>query len=221
MNIKENTTNYSCLELAWKNINENDDVKNLIPTVAALGAGILLFPHSFPIGIVVGSIYTGIVIGSISAMGMLKFEIPQTKIVFISDKFNSDMLHLIKPIFVTIIGPLGEELLFRGSIPLLSHAIVYLIPNASAVLFGPFNVSVVISIVATSILFGLLHDDLSKIKIIGGLVYGILGVYFGLAAAVGAHMMHNTIAVSPRYLLAGDKIENKNISEFKDIFEEF
>jgi membrane protease YdiL (CAAX protease family) len=151
-------------------------------------------------------------------MGIFKFEIPRTKIVFISDKFNSDMLHLIKPMYRTIIAPLVEELLFRGSIPLLSHAIVYLIPNASAILFGPFNVSVVISIVATSILFGFGHDNWPTFKIIGGLVFGILAVNFGLAAAVGAHMMNNTIVISPGYLLVGDKIVNKNISEPIDIF---
>ncbi len=179
--------------------NKSPDWTYLVPVIGILALGILLFPSSVPIGMAVGA---ATLIGSVAITLIstcLKLDVKD-------DKEENKNLSFSEKLAATVAAPILEEGFFRGILqPLAIRAIVFIVPAASAAFLGTgLSVAVLVSVVATAILFGLVHltNDHKNTHIQAfsatksGIVYGFLAVYLGLPAAIAAHMIHNTLIVT-------------------------
>jgi hypothetical protein len=183
-----------------------DDIKNklcdpkrwlyLIPVVSAIAIGILCAPN-FALGLAAGgALWVGITIINLGLNLLCKVKD--------GSKYNKEIVD--HPLEVALLAPVIEELIFRGAMqPLFTRAIVWLAPTATAAFFGSgLGTATVVSIVATSVLFGLLHlgnKDVNEnvhfqVVYAGilGIPLGILAVQFGLGASIAAHIAINTIS---------------------------
>jgi len=170
----------------------------LVPAISAIAIGSIFIPH-FAFGLGVGAIKLVATIIShviLDRSGILpRVEEKNSKY---SEAIRSALLS------VSIFGPIVEEGVFRGFLqPVLTNAVQILIPAAAAALFGPtLSVAVIVSVVATSVLFGAAHlfnshknAHIQAISsTVAGLIYGFLTVQFGIGAAMAAHIANNTIA---------------------------
>lgn len=108
---------------------------------------------------------------------------------------------------ITLLAPIGEELVFRGMLqPLLAKAVQLAIPSTSAILFGKeISRAQAIAVLSIGVLFGWLHRDnptcsglpsYSRISIIsvGGIIYGATAAKYGLMASIASHLFNNTVA---------------------------
>jgi membrane protease YdiL (CAAX protease family) len=194
---------------AWTVISENiSDPKNwiyLIPTIGALALCVFLAPTTAPIGIA-----AGVTIFSVNALATLVLKVTNLLAEDPDNEYRKTLLEY--PILTTLIGPILEEGFFRGLIqPLTTRAILFIAPAAAAALYvgTGLSVAVTISIVATAAIFGLAHafneHKNSHIQAVlstaGGIAFGLLAAQFGLAAAIVAHMVNNTIAMTLTKLL--------------------
>lgn len=103
-----------------------------------------------------------------------------------------------------IYAPFTEEWVFRVFLQqlLLQPIIEYVLPVLTVTLAGAeLPLAVAVSIVATAILFGLVHlpDDQPYLRVftvsISGILYGYLAYQYGIAASIVAHMTHNVCAL--------------------------
>jgi hypothetical protein len=183
-----------------------DDIKNnlcdtkrwlyLIPVVGSIAIGILCAPN-FALGLAAGGALW--VVGTTINTGLS---------ILCNRKDNSKYTKEIinRSLEVALLAPVIEELIFRGGMqPLFTRAIVWLVPAATAVFFGTgLGTATVVSIVVTSVLFGLLHlanKDVNEnvhFQVIYagilGIPLGILAVQFGLGTSIAAHIIINTIS---------------------------
>ncbi|MGC1878917.1 MAG: CPBP family intramembrane glutamic endopeptidase [Rhabdochlamydiaceae bacterium] len=170
----------------------------LIPTITAIGWGILLFPN-FGLGLAVGT--ADFVFSAISLVVLSKTKIikPQT------DKNNEYDKHLLRSLLhVSVFGPIAEEGIFRGLVqPLLTKSVQVLIPAATVIFFGTgLSVATAVAIVATSVLFGAAHlpnrhknaHIQAMSATVSGVVMGILAARFGIGASIAAHIANNSLA---------------------------
>ncbi len=118
-------------------------------------------------------------------MGMVSYAVT-VPLVIIQARFAGYYGLLTSPrtkqfLLGVVVGPIFEELLFRYA--LITFFITYL------------GLSAVISILLSAVLFGLAHRWYMMIPatIIGAL-YGYCFVYYGIIAAIVAHMTHNFFA---------------------------
>jgi membrane protease YdiL (CAAX protease family) len=169
----------------------------LIPTITGIALGILFLPN-FGLGLTIGAVdfmITVISFGILSKAGIIKH---------IDEKNSEYQKHLRKSLLaVSFFGPIAEEGVFRGLIqPLVTKSIQILVPAATAAVFGTgLSVATVVSIVATSVLFGAAHyfnpHKNSHIQAVSatvsGFVMGILSAQFGIGASIAAHIANNSI----------------------------
>ena len=114
---------------------------------------------------------------------------------------------LDNPLLVTLIGPTLEEVIFRGILlPMVLTAVAWLFPiTTTTMLFGAgLSLAVGISVGLVALLFGIVHLNNKHegvyrqafVTSLAGITLGVLALEFGLAAAIGAHIMNNIIAFS-------------------------
>jgi membrane protease YdiL (CAAX protease family) len=201
-------TSYNRLPISWKDQTKMfiETVKNdktlkkwvfLIPTITTIACGILFLPN-FGTGAALGFGMLGIAaITSGVAFVFKLFKIDE------NNKYNEWISnHLF---FGAVGAPILEEILFRGCLqPLTTKAILWLVPAASATIMSlNLSVAVVVSVVAIGAIFGFVHyfNDHKNSHIqavvtgIAGIALGLTAAYLGLPAAIGAHMLNNTIAM--------------------------
>ncbi len=159
----------------------------LVVAGIALGA---LASSTFAIGVscgIVGSLLFYSVVALISHCARIRF-------IFISSEHN---------VFLrTCVGPIIEEILFRGIIqPLAEMSFAYTLPAVTVELFGaPVTLAALVAIVATALIFGLAHLFNSHPRTggqaihtaVASLALGLLAVRVGLLASIAMHMVHNT-----------------------------
>ena len=139
------------------------------------------------------------------AMGTLVFKIItvlllSTLIKSETKKSYSDFVTK-NQIYVTFIGPITEELIFRGAVlPLSLLTIGLLFPASLTTPFFGLGISMAAAcaLIISSVSFGLVHygnggkNHLQVISsALGGIVYGLLSLQFGLITAIGAHIFNN------------------------------
>lgn len=101
------------------------------------------------------------------------------------------------------VGPIREEIVFRGIVQsALEYAVEKIFPHKEVNIFSrKIKLPAVISIVATSIIFGAQHygSGMGALHVIhatvGGLEFGILKYKFNLAASIAAHVTSNILAI--------------------------
>jgi membrane protease YdiL (CAAX protease family) len=190
----------SSATLSFEDIKDNlCNPKNwyyLIPTVGAITLGILFAPN-FSIGLAAGGAIWFVATTISATLATCGFA-------NLDDRNSEYMKTLFGfPLLATFFAPVGEELVFRGAIqPLLTRAIVWLVPAATAAFFGTgLGIATTVSIVATAAIFGFIHTfnkhKNSHIQAlvtgVQGIAFGVLAAQFGLGASIAAHMMVNTI----------------------------
>jgi membrane protease YdiL (CAAX protease family) len=122
---------------------------------------------------------------------LIKSEIP---------KSYSDFLKK-NQIDITFIGPIIEELIFRGAVlPLSLLTIGLLFPASLTTPFFGLGISMAAAcaLIISSVSFGLVHysnGGKNHLQVINsalcGIVYGLLSLQFGLITAIGAHIFNN------------------------------
>ncbi len=186
-----------------KNTTQDSDIDwpPLILVAGVTVLGLFNIPH-FALGLAVGVLIllaTYVLVPLLSALGICSVvEEGQTKAYEDFVKRN--------PLYSILLAPALEELEMRGVLqPLLILGLVFFFPGLALAPFFATGLSaaVGISILCTSLIFGLLHlssseanDNWMHAAIAGlkGVVLGVLAVQFGLAVAFAAHMMNNALA---------------------------
>lgn len=86
-------------------------------------------------------------------------------------------------IFVCIISPIFEEILFRG---IITYILSYLTDN------------LMITIIGSSALFGLAHLNLFQgiITFLFGIFYSIVSIFFGIEYSIFLHILNNILATA-------------------------
>lgn len=190
------TTNH--FEGIQNNSNNKKDWSYLVPTIGALALGVIFAPN-VPIGMAIGVAGTAvsllIVLTAYAAGKYAENEDSEYS------KFIRDNL-----LVATLAAPILEEGFFRGLLqPLTTRAILWIAPAAGLAFAGTaFSVATTVSIVATATFFGALHASNNHknahtqavCATLGGIILGATAAQFGLSAAIAAHIINNTIAVS-------------------------
>ncbi|WP_058534514.1 CPBP family intramembrane glutamic endopeptidase [Legionella saoudiensis] len=110
-----------------------------------------------------------------------------------------------KPLYVTLIAPVLEEVFFRGLLlPAMLAAITAFFPITTTMMFWGTGITLAaaISIGVTAGMFGLLHlrNDhegayrQALVATLIGIALGVTAIEFGLWAAIGAHIVNNSIS---------------------------
>jgi len=166
-----------------------------IPTFAVLSIA-CLWSRVFLVGAAVGVVNT---ISSIALTQLLLKQVPPTQ-------EDEQYVRLVtESVFKSaVIGPILEEVIFRGVLqPSLRWIVSVWLPDVSlkVAFIPPMALASMISVVATSVLFGFMHltnnHSYKKFQALHatgiGIVYGVLAANYGLGASIGAHIMSNTI----------------------------
>ena len=163
--------------------------------------------------IVLGAVLTpnfsiGLIFGVVNLLISASIIVAANIISPIKHKENQPYHVFLKsnPIYAAIIAPIVEELLFRGVLlPILQVIIASLVPATTAIFIcGGISVASAIAILATAIIIGAVHlgnkhngaHRQALLCTIMGVSLGAISVQFGLFAAIAAHMINNTIAVT-------------------------
>lgn len=188
---------------AWDVIRENaSNPMNwlyLVPTIGVLALGVIFAPSTVPIGIGIG-----VGVFALSTVTMIILKVCNLLADDDDSEYEKDILKY--PLFGTLGAPIVEEGIFRGLLqPLATRAILFIVPAAAAAFLGTgLSIAVVVSIVATAAIFGFVHvfNDHKNSHIqafaatLGGVAFGVVAAQFGLPAAIAAHIVNNTIAIS-------------------------
>lgn len=155
---------------------------------------------------------TGLLIGPMISLITISLNMIMQLIAPLTER-NSNYLRLIRenPLNAMIIAPVLEEGIFRGLLlPVMLDAITTLFPITTTMMFWGTGITLAaaISIGVVAGLFGAIHVfnehegayRQAFIATLSGIAFGILALEFGLYAAIGAHIMNNSIAVF--YLLS-------------------
>ncbi len=154
----------------------------VMPTVVLMSVGSVMIPH-FSLGLALG--VANLVLASM--VGLLVSLLPIKKAN--QEDYRQQLLSY--PMMVTVFAPTLEELLFRG---LLQTLLIALFPQAS-----------LMAVCITALLFGLAHLTNAKENdayhqaintTFSGIFFGLVAMQLGLWAAIAAHMMNNTIALT-------------------------
>lgn len=199
-------------EVAQSNINTLKDWSYLIPTISVLALGIISTAN-IPVGMVIGVV--SFALGAAAAIATSLLGLSEEDRDSEYEKMLSD-----NPLLATLAAPFLEEGFFRGFLqPLVMRSIVILVPAAAAAFLGTsFTIASTVSIVATAALFGIAHifNDHKNSHIqaalatVGGVLYGITAAQFGLPAAIAAHIINNTLAMT---MMKMSKQETPRISQ--------
>ncbi len=178
----------------------------LVPTIGVLALGVIFAPSTVPIGIGIG-----VGVFALSTVTMIILKVCNLLADDDDSEYEKDILKY--PLFGTLGAPIVEEGIFRGLLqPLATRAILFIVPAAAAAFLGTgLSIAVVVSIVATAAIFGFVHvfNDHKNSHIqafaarLGGVAYGVVAAQFGLPAAIAAHIVNNTIAISLAKLFKG------------------
>lgn len=184
-----------------------------ISVVMAIGVGILCFPN-FGMGMALGLANLMI---NIIIIKILDF------IIGLPNNDNSEYCRYIKnnPIYASVVGPIIEELIFRGILlPIMIAVMVELFPSTASMtlcLGVTISTAAALSVLVTSIFFGALHlineHKTAWIQAIlsteSGILLGLVSLHLGLGAAIGAHILNNTIAVIMMFMSENQTTENQ------------
>lgn len=167
----------------------------LAPTFCVIALGAVFLPH-FSLALAIGTVNF---ILTLVIIGILALFIPNKPV----KQEYIDFL-LKNPLYVTLMGPVLEELIFRGTLLNIAiFALICVIPcSATLPFFGTgLSIAVASSLLVTSLGFGLCHfpgsESIAQVvgTTSGGIVFGLLAIQFGLTAAIGAHIMNNVIVM--------------------------
>lgn len=180
-----------------------NDWSYLLPSLCIIGIGSVTSPY-FAFGLAVGVVaffIQTITLYLAYSLGIFSLDSRPNTDEYIEWATNHAF-------FTAIIGPIIEELIFRGAIQPLCITVIGLINPA--LLLMPFfstglNVAVIAGIVCTSLLFGIGHLGSSKnhdnylhavMATLGGILEGVLAIKFGLVASIAAHIANNLIVIT-------------------------
>ena len=164
----------------------------VIPTVTLGVVGVIFLPH----------FTLGLAIGLCELLLSLAIHFIVSKLFLFSTPDQREYLEVLTkhPLLATLCAPIVEECLFRGILqPLLIGGLLLCFPQFPLVVICALAVSL------TAVLFGAAHLSNAKegnaytqaiITTIAGVVFGIIALQFGLFAAIAAHMMANTVAIT-------------------------
>lgn len=173
----------------------NDALSYFIVMGLVIIAGAVLDPY-FHVGLFVGVANWLI---SIPIANVLRSFLP------INTDVNKDASHTFDydPLYVSLIAPIWEELIFRGCIQsTLLLLIPLLIPSTATLFIAPgLSAAALMSVIITSVAFGLAHIGNNHsgsyvqgaVTTLSGLNLGLLTIYFGLPAAIASHIANNTL----------------------------
>ena len=170
--------------------------------VAAIGSATIPY---FAFGLAVGAVDVLLkcaIMRLLNAVGIIKYVKDDVK----TKKYSDDIK--VDPLSAIIDAPLIEELIFRAGLqPLLMFGLIALSPALAVTSFYATGLSVAAAaaIFLTAIIFGALHVTSSEdnddylhafMATLGGIIFGVLALQFGLMASIAAHFMVNSIAVT-------------------------
>lgn len=201
--VPQTTPMESSSKPAWDVIRENaSNPMNwlyLVPTIGVLALGVLFAPSTVPIGIGVGA---GVFV--LSAVTLIVLKVCNLVADDPDSEYEKDIIKF--PLSATLLAPFLEEGIFRGLLqPLATRAILFIVPAAAAAFLGTgLSIAVTVSIVGTAAIFGFVHvfNDHKNSHIqafsctLAGIAFGVVAAQFGLPAAIAAHIVNNTIAIS-------------------------
>jgi membrane protease YdiL (CAAX protease family) len=182
----------------------------LMPAVTLIGVGIAFLPH-FALGCAI-------------AVGVLVINFIMIVVIsaFVEAKMKKEYFETLhnKQLWVTLGGPILEELIFRGAMLQLSLLLIGLaFPPALALPFlnTGLSIAAATAISITALAFGLIHasnaekNNYAQVAstFLCGLSFGFLAIQFGLLVAIGAHILNNTIAACLFLNLSSSSDERK------------
>lgn len=204
-NISYNDSAYLVQNIANRTKQDEEtspaDWSYLIPVMCVAGIGSACIPY-FALGLAVGAVDFMVQIVISILFFSKESEEDREKTKEYSEMIQKNTL------YATLWGPVIEEGLFRGVLqPGLMLAFILINPSLAVLPFLATGLSLAAAaaIACTSLIFGLLHLTSSKdnddyrhavMTTMGGVVLGVLAIQFGLLAAVAAHIIFNTLAVS-------------------------
>lgn len=170
----------------------------LIPTISVIALGCFFIPH-FSLGLGAGVVM-------LAGSAVLAFALYALGISKKTDN-NSEYDQQIRdnPILASIIGPVLEEVAFRGLLlPTIARIALRILPFAAAPFLGTgMLVATAIGIGCSAVAFGAIHlfnshenaKSQALVCAVAGIAHGVLYATFGLGASIAAHIMNNTIVV--------------------------
>lgn len=165
------------------------------PILIGIHAAVKAFPY-----------YVGIaVVLEISGLGDIGVNMEM------SDAYEEAVF--LNPFNAIVQAPVFEELVFRETIQTTFMVLAeQILPDSDIEVFSTqIKLSALVSIVATSILFGLAHLQNGTglvqcvLATLSGLLLGYLKHEYGLSSSIAAHMTNNTIAWSIAQLSSSSK----------------
>ncbi len=191
-------------EVIKNNLYISEKWRYLVPIIGLLALGVILQPLNVPIGIAVGAANW-----AAQSVGALVVVYAHNKCRTEERGVSENRVSYIKvsledAYWTVLILPIVEEGIFRGLLqPLLGYGIKSLVPLASAPFLGTgLSIAVSVSVVASSLIFGLAHLS-NKIgylppilATVSGVVYGVLAARLSLSASIASHVVNNTLAVT-------------------------
>lgn len=182
------------------NIITQKEIRSTLTNVVVTVALACFISHSFFVGAVVG---TAIGLLTITVVVLANREIKESQR---DKKYNN---YLFNHLFASCVtGPAVEEILYRGIYLSAIQFVASLIVPA---------VATPVALVASSIIFGRAHlsNGHSSVKqqaagaTIKGLVYGAVFLRWGLVASIGTHILNNTLALLPLYLIPENQLKDQ------------
>lgn len=198
VSLDSNDSAMRYFEAAKESIANPQNWLYLVPTIGALAIGVIFAPN-FAIGMAAGA-------GILAAMAVVSIVMNAAGLTKKDENSEYEKSILENPWLGTLVAPIAEEGIFRGLIqPLAMRCVLWAIPAAGAALLGPgITIATTVAVVATAAIFGLAHafnkHKNAHIQAItttfSGIAFGLIAVQFGLPAAIAAHMVNNTIAIT-------------------------
>ncbi len=176
------------------------DIKSRLKTTGLNGKGFLgATAMTFSVATIAAFVNVFLIFALMAAMGKLSdFSIEKTSSVSIAPKGNPLWIDVLIYIYICLLGPILEELIFRG-----------------VLLEGLRKYGNLFGIIMSAVLFGLMHQNIAQClpAIAIGLVWGYIAVKSGsLIPSIFLHILNNTMSA---ILLA--MMQSVNLSDLSNI----
>jgi len=166
--------------------------QDILTTSAVMAIGAIFIPY-FALGLAIGLFYVSFIKPLIRALVLMVMEPNETAQ---AKEVRENIL------LATLIGPVLEEVLFRGLLqPVLLFGMASLFPQLA-------GLAAVIAVLIAGVAFGLAHlgnkhpnsHIQAALCVFSGIFYGIVALQFGLGASIAIHMLNNTLLTAMRLL---------------------